>query len=156
MLNKEIILALTKSIENGLPVKIKSYESNWISLSKLPMLMAGNYRCLTNFKLRSIYEAVHEDIILSQKIYNQVAEIMKILGAGRESVIPFKSYQKASIDLDAPSSVCRAITNRIQSVERVDKLIQTLGQSVNFYSSEIDTIVKNIDDSIKKFSTENN
>ena len=47
-------------------------------------------------------------IALSEKIYNQVSDIMKKLGAGREAIIPFKAYLKASRKLDAPSSVCRA------------------------------------------------
>ena len=156
ILDEETTSALTKAIENGLPAKIKTYKSPWVSLSKLPMLIVGNYRCLSNFKLQSIYMSVHQDVDLSEKIYNHVVEIMKNLGAGREAIIPFKSYLRASINLDAPSSVCRAIANGNYYVERVDKLVQTMGHSIGLYSSDIDKIVQNIDNSIKKFSTINN
>ena len=151
ILNKDIILDLTKSIENGLPTKIKSYKSPWVSLSKLPMLMTGNYRCLNNFKLKSIYESVHLNTNLSEKIYNQIIEIMKKLGAGREAIIPFKLYLRASVKLDAPSSVCRTIINGKQNVERVDKLVQNIAKSISYNSPEIDEIVYNIDESINFF-----
>ena len=151
ILNKDIILDLTKSIENGLPAKIKSYKSSWVSLSKLPMLMTGNYRCLNNFKLKSIYESVHLNTNLSEKIYNQIIEIMKKLGAGREAIIPFKLYLRASVKLDAPSSVCRTIINGKQNVERVDKLVQNIAKSISYNSPEIDEIVHNIDESINFF-----
>ena len=151
ILNKDIILDLTKSIENGLPAKIKSYKSSWVSLSKLPMLMTGNYRCLNNFKLKSIYESVHLNTNLSEKIYNQIIEIMKKLGAGREAIIPFKLYLRASVKLDAPSSVCRTIINGKQNVERVDKLVQNIAKSISYNSPEIDEIVYNIDESINFF-----
>ena len=100
--------------------------------------------------------SVHQDVDLSKKIYNHVVEIMKNLGAGREAIIPFKSYLRASVNLDAPSSVCRAIANGKNYFERVDKLVQVMVQSIGLYSSDIDKIVQNIDDSIKKFSTTNN
>ena len=156
ILDEETASALTKSIENGLPVKIKTYKSPWVSLSKLPMLLVGNYRCLSNFKLQSINMSVHRDVDLSEKIYDHVVEIMKNFGAGRESIIPFKSYLRASTKLDAPSSVCRSIANGKNYVERVDKLVQVMGNSISLYSSDIDKIVQNIDDSIEKFSTDNN
>tara|TARA_Y100000768_G_scaffold344759_1_gene291240 strand:- start:650 stop:1651 length:1002 start_codon:yes stop_codon:yes gene_type:complete len=152
MLDKETVAALTKTITNGLPTRIKSYESPWVSLSKLPMLLVGNYRCLNNLKLQSIADTVYHDTSLSEKIYDQVVKIMKNLGAGREAIIPFKSYLKASINLDAPSSVCRAIVSGKHHVERADKLVQIMGHSIGFFSAEIDKIVQNIDDSIDKFS----
>ena len=155
ILNEDVILDLTKSIENGLPVKIKSYKSPWVSLSKLPMLMTGNYRCLDNFKLKSIYEAVYQDIKLSEIIYNQVIEMMKKLGAERGAIIPFKSYLKASVKLDAPSSVCRSIFSGQQNVERVDKLIQSISKSIGYNSPEIDNIVNNINQSINSFNSKN-
>ena len=81
---------------------------------------------------------------------------MRTLGAGREAIVPFKSYLKASISLDAPSSVCKAVYNGKYLVERVDKLIQNMGLSINSSSPEIDRIVENMDNSIKKFSNSAN
>ena len=116
------------------------------------MLITGNYRCLENYQLRSINEAVRYDIKISEKIYNQVVDIMKKSGAGRESIIPFKAYLNASINLDAPSSVCRSIVNGRNEVERVDRLVQEIGKAVGVISKEINDISENIDNSIKKFS----
>ena len=132
-------------VNEGLPVRIKQYESPWVSISKLPMLVTGNYRCFNSNQLRSIHEAIQSDIILSEVIYNQVVDILKKLGASRETIIPFRAYLKASIKLDAPSSVCRAIDKGKANVERVDRLVQSLGKSINFKSPEIDSIVNNID-----------
>ena len=114
--------------------------------------MSGNYRCLDSFKLRSISQSINFNINLSKDIYYQVVEIMKKLGAGREAIIPFKAYLKASEKLDAPSSVCRAIINGKPKVERVDRLVQSLGNSVGIHSSEIDYIVETIDEAILKLS----
>ena len=50
-----------------------------------------------------------------------------------------------NIQVDAPSSVCRAIDKGKANVERVDRLVQSLGKSINFKSPEIDSIVNNID-----------
>ena len=154
-IDEETISDLTKTISNGLPVKIKNYKSAWVSLSKLPMLIVGNYRCLDNFKLRSIQDAVNQNIQLSEKIYNQVIYLIKYLGAGRESIIPFKLYLKATNKLDAPSSVARSIVNGKINVERVDKLVQILCNSISFYSPEIEQIVLNIENSMKFFSKKN-
>lgn len=155
LIDNETKLELTKIIFDGLPVKIKEYKSAWVSLSKLPMLITGNYRCIENFKLRSIYESVTQDIELSKKIYNQVVFLMKYYGAGRESIIPFKSYLKVANRLDAPSSVARSIVNGKTKVERVDKLIQSLSSSAGCNLDEINKIVSNIDKSIIKFSKTN-
>ena len=119
------------------------------------MLMAGNYRCLNNFKLKSIYESVNQDTKLSEIIYNQVIEIMKKLGAERETIIPFKFYLRASVKLDAPSSVCRSIISGKQNVERVDKLVQSISKSISYNSPEIDQIVNNVDESINFFKLKN-
>ena len=145
MLNYDLVKKLTMVVNEGLPVRIKQYESPWVSISKLPMLVTGNYRCFDSNQLRSIHEAIQSDIILSEVIYNQVVDILKKLGASRETIIPFRAYLKASIKLDAPSSVCRAIDKGKANVERVDRLVQSLGKSINFKSPEIDSIVNNID-----------
>ena len=145
-LNEEIVKKMIMVVDGGLPVKIKQYESPWVSISKLPMLITGNYRCFdNNYNLLSIYEAIQSDIVLSETIYNQVVYILKRLGAGRETIIPFRAYLNASKKLDAPSSVCRAINSGKAKVERVDRLVQSLANSINFKSLEIDLIVKRID-----------
>ena len=101
-LNEEIVKKMIMVVDGGLPVKIKQYESPWVSISKLPMLITGNYRCFdNNYNLLSIYEAIQSDIVLSETIYNQVVYILKRLGAGRETIIPFRAYLNASKKLDA-------------------------------------------------------
>ena len=38
-LNEEIVKKMIMVVDGGLPVKIKQYESPWVSISKLPMLI---------------------------------------------------------------------------------------------------------------------
>lgn len=152
MLGSKNIENLLRPINSGLPAKIKTYNSPWVSISKLPMLITGNYRCLDKLKLRSIHQSIIYDTTLSEKIYNQVSNMMRKLGAGREAIIPFKAYLKASRKLDAPSSVCKAIVEKKQKIERVDKLVQSMGQTIGFQSKEIDDVVETIDKALLNFS----
>src|SRR3954471_17866911 len=45
-----------------LPVKLKAYDSIWVPLAKWSMLLAGNYRCVTEDGMRTAQEAVHSDL----------------------------------------------------------------------------------------------
>jgi hypothetical protein len=145
MLDNKIIDKLLGIPQNSLPISIKTYSSPWVSLSKAPMLLTGNYRCIVEGKLCSISEAVNLNIIKSELIYNSTVNILKKLGARREHVVPFGRYVKSSIYLNAPSSVCRSIVMGNSKVERVDKLIKKLGVNNNIIYEEINEIVYDID-----------
>src|ERR1700704_1178874 len=53
------------------PVKLKVFDSLFVPLAKWSMLLTGNYRCVTLNGPRSIRDAVHGDLKLSQAIYDQ-------------------------------------------------------------------------------------
>jgi hypothetical protein len=109
MLDHELKKKLLWIPKDSLPVYIKDYTSPWVSLSKAPMLLTGNYRCIKNKTLYSIFEAVKLNITKSELIYNQVTNILKKMGAGRQHIVPFHRYLKSTSNLNAPSSVCKSI-----------------------------------------------
>ena len=63
------------------PVKLKVFDSLFVPLAKWSMLLTGNYRCITPHEPRSIRDAVHGDLKLSQSIYDHVDAIARRLGA---------------------------------------------------------------------------
>ena len=63
------------------PVKLKVFNSMFVPLAKWSMLLTGNYRCITPHEPRSIRDAVHSDINLSQSIYDHVDAVAQRLGA---------------------------------------------------------------------------
>ena len=152
---KNIILNLNKMELLNLiriPIEFKFYNSPFVSLSKLPMLMTGNYRCFgKNNELISIFEAVHRDLNLSKIIYNEVTQILVTLGAPRSSLIPFYKYAEASKKLDAPSSVAIAIHKGFDKVERVDLLIITLAKLLAAKVDNCKFICYQIEKLISKF-----
>ena len=54
------------------PVKLKVFDSLFVPLAKWSMLLTGNYRCITLYEPQSIRDAVHDDLELSQSIYDHV------------------------------------------------------------------------------------
>src|SRR4029434_9748363 len=78
----QIIRNLERDVDNArfnvageeieLPVKLKAYDSIWVPLAKWSMLLAGNYRCVTEDGMRTAQEAVHSDLAKSREIYNFV------------------------------------------------------------------------------------
>jgi hypothetical protein len=138
-------LLLRPMVRSKLPVTIKNYLSPWISVSKFPMLIAGNYRCISNGALRSISDAVQQDLKLSEAIYLEVANGLRALGAPRSCIVPFKNYSLASTDLTSPSSVARALISG-RKIERTDKLLQHIFHAYQLPCVEIDKIVGQIDE----------
>ena len=63
------------------PVKLRVFESLFVPLAKWSMLLTGNYRCITPHEPRSIRDAVHGDLKLSQSVYDHVDAIARRLGA---------------------------------------------------------------------------
>ncbi len=128
-----------------LPVHLKVNPAQMIALSKWPMLITGNYRCITAQGIRSIEDAVHSNLTTSREIYNWVLNLCKAMGADRRILIPFGPYAKAAHKLQAPSSAARALNNGVKHIERVDKLVQMLGTSMDMRCAAVDKIVERID-----------
>src|SRR5258706_5526043 len=91
------------------PVKLKVFDSLFVPLAKWSMLLTGNYRCITLHEPQSIRDAVHDDLKLSQTIYDHVDAIARRLGADPKDQVPFQKYAKAAESLLKPSSAARAL-----------------------------------------------
>ena len=106
---REIIRRLEKDIDAvrfdapegkiELPVKLRFYDSVFVPLAKWAMLMAGNYRCITENGMRTAQEAVHSNLEHSRSIYNFVLDVCVKLGASREELVPFEKYADAAASL---------------------------------------------------------
>lgn len=108
------------------PVKLRAMGSLYVPLAKWPMLIAGNCRCLTQSGIRSIAEAVHDDLQETQAIYEQVAQLARRLGADASDLVDFASYAKAAAQLTVPSSLARGLAAGATQVERIDLLVLNL------------------------------
>ncbi len=127
------------------PVKLRVHESLFAPLAKWPMLLTGNYRCITAGAPISMREAVHADLELSRDIYACVEQIVRRLGAQADDLVPFDKYAAAAERLDRPSSAARAIAAGTALIERVDKLIQIVGRQHRITHPAIDRIVALVD-----------
>jgi hypothetical protein len=96
------------------PVKLKMFDSLFVPLAKWSMLLTGNYRCITPHDPQSIRDAVHDDLKLSQTIYDHVDAIARRLGANPTDQVPFQKYAKAAESLLKPSSAARAVATAEQ------------------------------------------
>jgi len=70
-----------------LPVKLRFYDSIFVLLAKWAVLMAGNYRCITEDGMRTAKEAVHSDPATSRSIYDFVLDVCTKLGASRDELV---------------------------------------------------------------------
>lgn len=133
----------TEKIE--LPVKLKVHDSVFVPLAKWSMLLAGNYRCVGPDGMRSIKEAVHDDIDASRSVYNWVARLCMCLGAAEKDLVPFEKYANAGLSLASPSSAARALAAGATNIERVDRLVQTIAAQKGMHSEEVDRTVAVVD-----------
>src|SRR6202021_2256176 len=78
------------------PVKLKVFDSLFVPLAKWSMLLTGNYRCITMHEPQSIRDAVHDDLELSQSIYEHVDAVARKLGADPQDQGPFEKYARAA------------------------------------------------------------
>ena len=76
------------------------------------MLLAGNYRCVTEDGMRTAQEAVHTDIETSRSVYNFVFDLCVKLGANPADLVPFEKYAAAAQSLVRPASAARALQQR--------------------------------------------
>jgi hypothetical protein len=132
-----------KKIE--LPVKLKVHDSIWVPLAKWPMLMAGNYRCVTRDGMRPIKDTVHGNLSASRDVYNWVVKLCVSLGASEKDMVPFEKYANAALSLLSPSSAARALYGGAPNIERVDRLVQAIAKQKGMNSPVIDEIVTLVD-----------
>lgn len=128
-----------------IPVKLKVHESLFVPMAKWAMLIAGNYRCIGANDMRPIQQAVHDDIDLSQAIYNQVVDLCISLGSNPTDPVPFEKYAAAAQSLGSPSSAARALASGAKNIERADKLVQTIARQKGQTIEGLDAIVALVD-----------
>jgi hypothetical protein len=124
------------------PVKLKVFDSLFVPLAKWSMLLTGNYRCITQYEPQSIRDAVHDDLELSQSIYDHVDSIARRLGADPKDQVPFEKYAKAAQSLLKPSSAARAVASGAPFIERVDLLVKLISHQLGVPNAEIDRTVR--------------
>jgi hypothetical protein len=128
-----------------LPVKLKVHDSVFVPLAKWAMLMAGNYRCVTQAGIRSIKEAVHTDLEAARAVYEWVVTLCKTLGADGKDLVPFEKYAAAANGLTGPSSAARALYGGAPYIERVDRLVQTIAAQKGMRLAALDEVVALVD-----------
>jgi hypothetical protein len=128
-----------------LPVKLKVHDSIFVPLAKWPMLIAGNYRCVTNDGIRSIKDAVHTDIEASRSAYDWVVKVCKSLGAAEKDLVPFDKYANAALSLGSPSAAARALFGGAPNIERVDRLMKAIAVQKGMNSDVVDGTIALID-----------
>lgn len=127
------------------PVKLRIHASLFIPLAKWSMLLTGNYRAITAEGPRSIRDAVHSDIDLSQRIYQWVDTVARKLGADSADQVPFEKYANAANSLLNPSSAARAVFAGAKNIERVDKLVQLIAAQNGMTMPEVDANIEIVD-----------
>ena len=147
----EDIAALTLD-GHDVPVKLKVYDSLFVPMAKWSMLLTGNYRCILDEGIRPIKEAVHTDKPASSQVYSFVDKLVQELGADTTDAVPFEKYARAAESLLKPSSAARAIDAGATNIERVDRLVQTIGRELGLQHPSIDQTVKTVDKRLEQNS----
>jgi hypothetical protein len=144
---KELEAAIDAVTVDGkdVPVKLRVYESLYVPFAKWSMLLTGNYRCVLAEGVRSIRDAVHGDLALSERIYTQIEKVVASLGGSEEDQVPFEKYAKAAEGLLKPSSAARAIEGGAETIERVDKLVKLIADQMGIHVPELDQTVETVD-----------
>jgi hypothetical protein len=88
---------------------------------------------------------VHDDLKLSEAIYNHVDALARRLGADPKDQVPFEKYAKAAESLLKPSSAARAVASGAPFIERVDLLVKLISQELGMTNAEIDRTVETVD-----------
>src|SRR5204862_7779102 len=113
--------------------------------AKWSMLLAGNYRCVQKDGIRSIKDAVHSDLEASRSVYDWVVQLCVSMGADQKDLVPFEKYANAALSLGSPSSAARALAAGAPNIERVDRLVQSVGAQHGRRLAELDEIVSLVD-----------
>ncbi len=128
-----------------IPVKLRVHQSIFVPLAKWSMLLAGNYRCVTQDGMRTAEQAVHSNLDETRSVYEFVADVCVALGASREELVTFTKYADAAKSLSRPASVARALNSGAVNVERADKLVQLLARQKGMCHPVVDSIVELVD-----------
>jgi hypothetical protein len=128
-----------------LPVKLRVFDSLFVPLAKWSMLLAGNYRCITEDGMRTAQEAVHGDLALSKSVYDFVFDLCIRIGARSSHLVSYEKYAAAAESLTRPASAARALQNGVPNIERADKLVQLIARQKGLGHPEIDRIVSLVD-----------
>ena len=131
------------------PVKLRVHESIFVPMAKWSMLLTGNYRCILPDAVQPIKDAVHGDLEASKAMYAWVDELVESLGASSEDHVPFEKYANAALGLLKPSSAARAVDAGMPRIERVDRLVQTIGAIKGVSNETVDQIVEVVDARLK-------
>ena len=127
------------------PVKLRLHESLFVPMAKWSMLLTGNYRCVEQDGVQPIRDAVHGDKNASADVYAHVDALVEKLGGKKADAVPFEKYAKAAESLLKPSSAARAIDAGAVNIERVDRLVQTIGRAFDMQHPTVDSIVQTVD-----------
>ncbi|MEY8830159.1 ketopantoate reductase family protein [Sedimentitalea sp. XS_ASV28] len=127
------------------PVKLRAFDSLFVPFAKWAMLATGNYRCIQPGDPIAIRDAVHGDLDKSRAIYGAVNDLVVGLGAEPEDMVPFEKYARAAEGLLKPSSAARAIAAGAPAIERVDKLILLITQSLGQNNADLAATVELVD-----------
>jgi hypothetical protein len=133
-----------------LPVKLKVQESLFGALAKWPMLVTGNYRCVTEDGVRTAQEAVHSDLDESRSVYEFVNGVCMKLGAASSDLVPFEKYAAAAQSLSRPAAAARLLNSGEPNIERVDKLVQLTAAQLGLSHPVVDGIVALIDKRLER------
>ena len=130
-------------------VRLVAHSSPWIPLAKWPMLITGNFRCVTSSNPVSIAEAVHIDEEISRGIYEKTQRLcLAVLPpTARDSnfLVPFDKYAQAARALVTPSSLARGLAAGACKVERVDRLLLALAARQQFEFPELRDVAALVD-----------
>ncbi len=126
-------------------MKLRAYNSLFVPLAKWSMLLAGNYRCVTEDGMRTAQEAVHSDPATSKSVYDFVFDLCVKLGANPADLVPYEKYAAAAQSLTRPASAARALQNGAPNIERADKLVQLIAKQKGLSHPAIDAQVALVD-----------
>jgi len=149
--HQEILKTLSDDIAavqldgKDVPVKLRVHDSLFVPMAKWSMLLTGNYRCIGTESIQSIRDAVHANKAASSRVYAYVDSLVQRLGADPADAVPFEKYAAAAANLLKPSSAARAIDAGAVNIERVDRLVQTIGQHYELQHPVVDQIVQTVD-----------
>ena len=90
-----------------------------------------------------------QDKNLSSEIYSYVDTLVQKTGGDVADAVPFEKYASAAESLLKPSSAARAIDAGAVNIERVDRLVQTIGREFGVQHPVVDQIVETVDARLK-------
>jgi len=140
-----IEFTLPDNSKSPLPVKLKVFDSLYVPLAKWSMLITGNYRCIKESDMVSIRDAVHTDLDESKRVYQWVVDLCVKMGADKADMVPFDKYANAATGLSKPSSGARAVFSGAENIERVDRLVQAVGQQFGVTLDSLEQTVAYVD-----------